>query len=83
MQEQPAKPKRPKRPRDVNELAVAIAKIATGECEDSAPVPSDPAAMELGRKGGLARAARQTPEQRQAQARMAIAKRWADRSDDA
>jgi hypothetical protein len=74
-----------KRPRDVNVLARQIVDEATG---DAPPPPDpdegkDPAAVELGRRGGLkggkARAAKMTPEQRSEAARKAAAARWAKR----
>lgn len=72
-----------KRPRDPNQLAKLIVDIATGEVEDTAPEPDEgknPAAVELGRKGGLkggkARAAKMTPEQRREAARKAAEARW-------
>lgn len=72
-----------KRPTDVNQLAARIVEIATDgepEVEDT----RDPAAVELGRKGGLkggkARAAKLTPEQRQEIAKKAAAARWGKRS---
>jgi hypothetical protein len=68
-----------KRPTDVNELARQIVDEATG----NAPEPDagkDPAAVALGRKGGLkggkARAERMTPEERSEAARKAAAARW-------
>ena len=70
-----------KRPKDTNQLAKLISDIATGEKQDV--IPQDEikaAAAALGRKGGLkggkARAASLTPEQRQEIARKAAAKRW-------
>jgi len=70
-----------KRPRDPNQLAKLIVDIATGEGEDTAPDNGkNPAAVELGRKGGLkggkARAARMTPEQRSEAAKRAASARW-------
>jgi hypothetical protein len=65
--------KTPKRPRDPNQLAKLIVGIASGEAADT---PKDEAAVALGRKGGAARAAKMTPEQRSAIARKAAAKRW-------
>jgi hypothetical protein len=75
-----------KRPRDLNQLAARLVDEATG----NAPQPvdpdagKDPAAVALGRKGGLkggkARAQRMTPEQRRESARRAAQARWA--SDD-
>lgn len=76
-----------KRPRDPNQLGKLVVDIATGEAEDSPPPESEknPAAVELGRKGGLkggkARAAKMTPTERSAAARKAAAARW--RSDEA
>lgn len=73
--------KKPKRPRDTNQLAKFIVDIATGEQADQ-PVDDgkNPAAVALGRlggqKGGKARAAKLTPEQRKAIAEKAAAKRW-------
>lgn len=46
--------KKPKRPRDPNQLAKLIADIATGEVElPKTEDGKDPAAVALGRKGGL------------------------------
>jgi hypothetical protein len=46
-----------KRPRDPAQLAKLMIDIASGEVEDRAPTPEeqgkDPAAVALGRKGGL------------------------------
>lgn len=72
-----------KRPTDLNSLAASIVGDATGE--DKAPVDDgkDPAAVALGRKGGLkggrARADKLTPEQRSEIARKAAAARWRQR----
>ena len=71
------------RPRDVKQLAPAIVDAATDE---AAPEPADdgtdPAAVSLGRcgglKGGRARADKLTPEQRREIARKAAA-RWSER----
>lgn len=71
-----------KRPRDLNALAAAIVDEATSE-EKPEPVDDgkDPAAVSLGRKGGLrggrARAERLSPEQRSEIARKAAQSRWA------
>jgi hypothetical protein len=73
-----------RRPRDLNQLAAAIVNAATDE---AAPEPiddgKDPAAVALGRKGGLkggrARADKLTPERRKEIARKAAAARWAER----
>ena len=70
-----------KRPRDPNQLGKLIVDIATGEVEDAPPDEGkNPAAVELGRKGGLkggkARAESMTPEQRSEAAKRAAAARW-------
>lgn len=74
--------KTPKRPRDTNQLAKFITDLATGEAQES-PKPDggkNPAAVALGRlgglKGGKARAASMTPEQRAEIAKKAAEKRW-------
>lgn len=71
-----------KKPRDLNKLAAAIVSETTG-AEKPAPEPDrvkDPAAVELGRKGGLkggrARAEKLTYEQRSEIARKAAQARW-------
>jgi hypothetical protein len=71
-----------KRPRDPNQLGKLVVDIATGEVEDAAEnTGKDPAAVALGRKGGLkggkARAAGMSPEERTALAKRAAAARWA------
>ena len=70
-----------KRPRDPNELAKQLVDEATGEEPKYEPdKDKDPAAVALGRKGGLkggkARAAAMTPKQRSEAARKAAAARW-------
>lgn len=70
-----------KRPRDPNQLGKLIVDLATGEAaEDNPDAGKNPAAVELGRKGGLkggkARAAKMTPEQRSESAKRAAAGRW-------
>ena len=72
----PKGPNGEKRPADVVGLAVMVARIATGEIEDT-PDGKDKAAQSLGKKGGAARAASMTPERRAEIARTAAAKRWA------
>lgn len=79
-------PDRSRRPRDVNQLAHVIGEIATGQREDTPESPvreKDPAAVALGRKGGLkggkARAEKMTPEERSAAAKKAVQARWAKR----
>lgn len=73
---------KPKRPRDTNQLAKFIVDLATGEA--LAPVKADdgkdPAAVSLGRRGGLkggkARAAKLSPKRRKEIAKKAAASRW-------
>lgn len=80
-------PKRKRRPRDANQLAKAIVDIATGEAEDREPTPEeqgkDPAAVSLGRKGGLkggrARAEKMSAKERSSIARRAARARWGPR----
>ena len=66
-----------KAPRDINVLAASIVEEATR-------AGKDPLAVELGRRGGLkggpARAAKLTPEQRRAIARTAAKARWQKKS---
>lgn len=73
----PKGPKGEKRPADAIGLAVMIGKIATREVEDKTPDDGkDPAAKAMGAKGGKARAAKLTPDQRSEIAKRAAAKRW-------
>lgn len=70
-----------KRPRDVNELAVSIVSDATSEDKaEPADDGKDPAAVALGRRGGLkggkARAAKLSPQERSKIARKAASARW-------
>ena len=73
-----------KRPRDPNELAKLLVDEATGKTPKYDPdVGKDPAAVALGRKGGLkggkARAAKLSAEQRTAAAKKAAEVRWGKR----
>lgn len=76
--------KKPKRPRDPNQLAKFIAEVATGEAVNYELAPEeqgkDPAAVALGRKGGIkggkSRWANLTPEQRSEAAQLAAQARW-------
>lgn len=74
----PRGPKGEKRPADVVGAAIKIAKIATGEIEEDIDQETgkSKAAMELGRKGGKARAVKMTPERRREIAREAAKIRW-------
>jgi hypothetical protein len=74
-----------KRPRDVNSLAKMLVDIATGEAPPEVPT-KDPAAVALGRKGGLkggpARARRLTSKRRSEIAKKAATSRWKVAADD-
>jgi acyl-CoA reductase-like NAD-dependent aldehyde dehydrogenase len=77
----PKGPKGEKRPADVIGAAIAVAKIATGEAEDTPPDDGkDSAAKALGAKGGKARAEAMSPDRRAEIARKAAQKRWNQRS---
>lgn len=80
-------PDRSRRPRDPNARAFQIVQEATGEAP---PLPDpdegkNPAAVALGRlggkKGGKARAAKMTPEERSEAARKAALARWKNREE--
>lgn len=82
--------KKKKHPADINKLAKSIVDLATSEEEPTTKetIPEEkkptkeknPAAVALGRlgglKGGKARAAKMTPEQRKESARKAAKARW-------
>ena len=73
----PKGPQGQKRPADTAANAIHVAKILTGEVEeDAGEVAKDPAARALGTKGGKARAAKMTPEERAETARHAARARW-------
>ncbi len=70
-----------RRPRDPNQLGKLVVDLATGEVAEPDPYAGkDPAAVALGRRGGLkggkARAEKMTPEERSEAARSAARKRW-------
>jgi len=79
-------PNRSRKPRlpDPNLTAISIVEAVTGETLVEKPTPppdgKDPAAVALGRKGGLvggkARAAKMTAKQRSASAKKAALARW-------
>jgi hypothetical protein len=80
-------PDRSSRPTDVNELARRLVDEATGEAPKLDPDEGkDPAAVELGRRGGLkggrARAAKLTAEERSEAARKAALARWGKNKSD-
>ena len=67
--------------KDANQIAFDIVQQATGQAPKVSPPPEkNPAAVTLGRlgglKGGKARAAKLTPEERKEIARKAAEKRW-------
>ena len=70
-----------KAPKDANQLAKFILDKVTGECEPEPEDKRNPAAVALGRQGGLkggkARADKLTPEKRKEIAKKAAEKRWA------
>jgi hypothetical protein len=73
----PKTPKGHKRPADVIGNAVHVMKIATGEIEETLTEDGkSKAAVELGRKGGLARAKSMSKTKRAEIARKAARKRW-------
>jgi len=71
-----------KRPRDLNALAAQIVGEATGEALPEPESTKDPAAVSLGRRGGLkggpARAAKLTPKRRSQIAKKAAQARWGE-----
>ena len=73
----PRGPKGEKRPADVIGAAVKVMKIATGEIdEDVESPPKDEAAVDLGRRGGKARAGKLSKKRRSEIARKAAKARW-------
>ena len=73
----PKGPKGEKRPADVIGAAVKVAKIATGEIEETTDDDGkSKAAVELGRKGGQARAAKLSKKRRAEIAKKAAQSRW-------
>ncbi len=74
-------PKRSRKSRDLNALAASIVEEATGDSpETTAEPPKNPAAVELGRlgglKGGQARASKLSPQERSEAAKRAAEARW-------
>lgn len=70
-----------KKSKDINILASQIVEEATGEIASKPEASKNPAAVALGRlgglKGGKARASKLTPEQRKEIAQNAAKARWA------
>jgi len=80
----PKGPRGEKRPADVIGTAVKVMRIASGQEQEDINQPEadkDQAAVELGRKGGKARAEKLTPAQRRRIARKAAQARWKAVSD--
>ena len=81
----PERSRKPKRPRDVSQLAASIVQEATEGIPEIKDDGKNPAAVMLGRlggkKGGPARAAALTREQRREIARKAAAARWGKKRD--
>jgi hypothetical protein len=77
----PKTPKGHKRPADVVSNAVHVMKIATGEIEESGTTEDGKsrAAVELGRKGGKARADKLSARKRHEIAKRAAVARWGKR----
>ena len=76
----PRGPKGEKRPADAVGAAVMVAKIAAGEIEDELTDDGkNKAAVELGRKGGRARAKKLSKKRRANIARDAAKARWSKR----
>lgn len=73
-------------PKDANESAFSIVQQATGEADSTEnEKKKNPAAVQLGRlgglKGGRARAAKLTAEERSKIARIAAEARWENKSE--
>jgi len=86
MPDRPSKPSRIKRPRDPNELAYQVMLESTGQApkyEPPAETPKNPAAVALGRLGGLkggnARAKKLSRRKRSQIAAKASRARWSKR----
>lgn len=73
----PKGPRGERRPADVVGCAVAVARIATGEIEETViATPRQPNKAKGGHAGGKARAAALAPKQRSEIARVAAKARW-------
>jgi hypothetical protein len=73
----PKGPRGEKRPADAIGRAIMVAKIATGEIEDNKTAPDKAHHSRGGKRGGAARAAKLTPEERSEIAKRAADARWA------
>lgn len=72
----PKGPKGEKRPADVIGAAIKVAKIATGEVEDTKRNPAKEYMREGGLKGGKARAEKLSAKKRSEIAKKAAEARW-------
>jgi len=72
----PRGPQGQRRPADVIGAAIKVAKIATGEIEDTTGLEGKEYASEGGKKGGAARAKKLSPERRKEIAKKANEARW-------
>jgi len=81
----PKRSSKPQRPRDANQLAKLIVDLSVGEAEETETLPpddtgKDPAAVALGRRGGLkggaARAKALSSKRRKEIAQRAAKARW-------
>jgi len=74
-----------KRPTDLNKLAASIVGDAVEEAKEPEDTGKDPAAVALGRKGGLkggkARAAKLSAKERSEIAKKAAKARWGEKGD--
>jgi hypothetical protein len=70
----PKGPQGQRRPADVNGCAVMVAKLATGEINETLTTPSGK--IRSGHASAKARAAKQTPHERRAIAKKAAEARW-------
>jgi hypothetical protein len=68
--------RRLKRPRDPIQLGKLIVDIATGQVQEPEETKTTKRAQAAGKKGGPARAASLTPEERAEIARIAASARW-------
>lgn len=66
--------------KDFTQVALAVVQQATGEATAPAPTERQESGRRGGLKGGVARAASLTPEQRAEIAKRAAQKRWGGRS---
>jgi hypothetical protein len=73
----PPGPKGQKRPADVIGAAIKVAKIATGEIQDTTGLEGKEYASKGGRKGGKAKAKKLSPDERRHIAKKAVMVRWA------